>query len=148
MAKPTTFKGSKLYISLGNGATPEVFTAPCGITSRGLAMTKDVTDVTVPDCDDPDAPSWVERDVSSFSGEVSGSGILAAEAWTTWRTAFLDTDARNARVGIEAPPAQHGGYFAGSMHLTSLNLTGDIGEKISVTITLQSNGELVWVPST
>ena len=147
MAKPVTFSASKLYISLGDGADPEVFTSPCGLTSRGLTFTKDLNDVTVPDCDDPDAPSWTERAVRTLSGEATGAGILAAEALPTWQDAFTSTDAGNVRVGINAPAADNGGYYAGRMHLSSFGVTGDLGDKLQVAVTLVSDGELVWVPA-
>jgi|SRR5215207_5772319 len=148
MAKPTTYNGSKLYIQLGNGATPtELFTAPCGLTTRGITFTKDTNDVTVPDCDDPDLPAWTERAVASFSAEVTGSGILAAEALPTWRTSFLNAVSSNARIGINAPLAQAGGHYAGKIHITSFAITGEVGDKINVAVTLVSDGALTWVPA-
>lgn len=146
MAKPTTFPASKLYISLGNGATPtEVFTAPCGLTTRGITLTKNTNDVNVPDCDDPDAPSWVERDVESLSGEASGSGVLAAEALPTWQDAFNSTASRNVRIGISAPAVDNGGYYAGKAHLTSFAVTGELGNKVQVAVTITSDGPWTWV---
>lgn len=147
MAQPTTFAASKLYISLGNGAGPEVFAAPCGLTSRGFTLTKDTNDVTVPDCDDPDAPAWTERAVRALSGEFTGSGILAAEALPTWQDAYDSTVSRNARVGINAPAADNGGYYLGKFHLTSLRWAGEQGDKINVDVTMVSDGALTWVPA-
>jgi hypothetical protein len=147
MAKPTTFSASKLYISLGNGGSPEVFTVPCGLTTRGITLTKNTNDVTVPDCDDPDAPAWIERAVENLSGEATGSGILAAEALPTWQAAFNSTVSRNVRIGINAPPASNGGYYAGKAHLTSFGVTGDLGDKLQVAVTIVSDGEWVWVPA-
>lgn len=148
MAQPTVFKASKLYISLGDGATPEVFTKPCGLNSRGLTLTKSLNDTPIPDCDDPDAPTWVARAVETLSGEATGSGLLAAEAVPTWRDAFESTDSINSRVGIDAPPTDNGGYYAGKMHLSSLAFTGEQGNYIQVAVTMISDGALTWVPST
>jgi Phage tail tube protein len=147
MAQPTVFNGSKLYISLGDGGSPEVYTTPCGLTSRGLTLTKDTNDTPIPDCDDPDAPVWVGRSVTTLSGEATGSGVLAAEALPVWQDAFNSTVAVSARIGINAPPANNGGYYQGMMHLTSFGLTGDLGEKVQVAVTLQSDGILTWVPA-
>jgi len=144
MARPTTYSAKLLLIQLGNGGTPEVFAAPCGLTTRGIQMTKETNDVTVPDCDDPDLPAWTERDVLSLSGEISGSGILAAEAFATWRAAFLSTNAVNCRIRINETGANGGGYFYGAFHLTALNITGEIGNKVQVEITLISDGEIQW----
>lgn len=148
MAQPTVFSASKLYISLGDGGTPEVFTAPCGLTTRGLTLTKDTNDSLIPDCDDPDAPVWLGRTVVSLSGEATGSGILAAEALPVWQDAFDSTESVTTRVGINAPPADNGGYYTGEMHLTTLAITGEQGDKIQVAVTIQTDGALTWVPST
>lgn len=148
MAKPTTFSASKLYISMGDGADPEVFTAPCGLTSRGIAFSKETNDITVPDCDSPDDPAWTERGVRTLSAEVSGSGILAAEALPTWWGAYASTESFNVRVGLNAPAADNGGYWAGRMHLTAFGVTGDLGDKVQVSATLINDGELTWVDAT
>lgn len=115
MARPTTYSAKKLLILLGDGGTPETFAAPCGLTTRGINFSKETNDVTVPDCDDPDLPAWTERAVRTLSATVSGSGILAAEAFETWREAFLATDAVNARIKIDDTLVNGGGYFAGAV---------------------------------
>ena len=149
MAKPVTYTASKLYISLGNGATPtEVFAAPCGLNTRGVVFAKETNDTTVPDCDDPDAPSWTERGVRTLSAEVTGAGVLAAEALPIWWETYLDTESGNVKIGINAPAVDEGGYWAGKMHLTSFGVTGEVGEKINVAVTMINDGEMVWVPAT
>jgi predicted secreted protein len=146
MAKPTTYPASKLYISLGDGATPtETFTAPCGLVSKGIVFSKETNDTTVPDCDDPDAPAWTERGVRTLSAEVTGSGILAAEALPTWWAWYANTESANVRIGLNAPPADNGGYWAGLMHLTSFSVTSELGDKVQVAATLISDGQMVWV---
>lgn len=147
MTKPTTINASKLYISLGDGAATEVFTAPCGLTTRGITFTKNLNDTTVPDCDDPDAPAWIERSVESFTGEVTGSGVLATEAYPTWRTRFLASVSGNVRIGLSVPLAQNGGWWAGKAHISSLAITGDLGEKVQVAVTITSDGVWTWVPA-
>lgn len=152
MALPTTFNASKLYISIlvptsPPGGSPETFAAPCGLTTRGLTLTKNTNDVTVPDCDDPDAPAWVARAVQSLSGEATGSGILAAAALPVWQDAFDSTTAVSVRVGVNAVALDNGGYYAGLMHLTSFAITGELGDKIQVAVTFQSDGALTWVPA-
>lgn len=149
MAQPVTYNASKLYIKLGDGATPtEVFAEPCGLNTKGINFTKEVNDITVPDCDDPDAPAWTQRGVRTLSGEVTGSGILAAAARPVWWDAFEDTASRNVQIGINAPPVDEGGYWAGKMHLTALAVTAELGNKIQVAVTLVSDGQLTWVDAT
>ncbi|HEV2557962.1 MAG TPA: phage tail tube protein [Microvirga sp.] len=144
MAKPTTLSSAKLVAMLGNGATPEVFSAPCGLTARNINFSKETNDVNVPDCDDPDAPAWVERSVVSLSSTIGGSGILALEALPTWREAYLDTDSKNVRMLIDSDSSTTGGYFSGKFHLTTFNITGELGDKIQVEVEFQNDGPVLW----
>ena len=66
MAQPTTFSFGKGTIEVGDGETPEVFSKVCGFNSIEMSLKKDTNDTTVPDCDDPDAPAWKQRDVTSI----------------------------------------------------------------------------------
>lgn len=147
MAQATVMSAGKLFISLGNGASPEVFTAPCGLTTRGLALSKNVNETVIPDCADPDLPAWVGRDVVSLSGEVTGTGVLAVEAIPTWQNAFNTTASFNARIGLNVPLAQNGGYYQGKVHLTNFSIGGEQGNKVTVDVTLVSDGVLTWVPA-
>ncbi len=115
MAKPTTGAFSKLLILLGNGASPEVFAAPCGLTSKGFEISATSGDIQVPDCDDPDAPAWTERVVKALSAGVSGSGIMAVESFDTWNDWALSGLAQNVRVKLDLPGL---GYYSGRFILT------------------------------
>lgn len=146
MAKPTTASWSKFLVLVGDGAGPEVFTAPCALTAKGLDISADTSDSNVPDCSDPDLPSWVERVVRGLSGTISGSGRLAlGTASSMWRAWALNGSAKNVRIKIDVPLANDGGYFAGSFLLTRFRLTGNESDgKIGVDVTLVSDGPLTW----
>lgn len=144
MALATTVPFKNFKVLLGNGATPEVFTAPCGLTSTGLALSKDTNSTVVPDCTDPDAAAWVERDVVSLSAAISGSGVLATESLATWEAAFITTNAVNVRIQVDVVTV--GGYWAGAFHLTRFEPGGTRGNRASVTIAMESDGTVTWVP--
>ena len=55
------------------------YAAPCGFTSKNVTISKNLAEVSIPDCDDPDAPIWLGRDVQSQSCVISGDGVAAAE---------------------------------------------------------------------
>jgi predicted secreted protein len=146
MALPKTASSSKLLILVGDGADPEVFSAPCGLTTKGIAFAADTVDQTVPDCDNPDDPSWVGRAISTLSSTVTGSGILALEALPTWRAYLFSGLAKNLRIKIDVPLADNGGYFAGSYLLTAFTLGGADRGKVTLDgVTLVSDGEVTWV---
>lgn len=147
MAKPTTVAGSKLLIMLGDGNSPETFAAPCGLTTKSLNFAASVNEFNVPDCADPDAPMFTERLVSALSAGVTGNGVLAMESLDEWRNWFDSGLAKNIHVSINEPLASGGGYYRMSAVLTGFNIGGNQGEKMTVEVTIQSDGEWTWVPA-
>ena len=149
MAKPITSRASQLIIKLGDGATPEVFEAPCGLNSKGIEFSKEMNDTPVPDCDDPDAVAWTERAVTTLSASVSGEGILSMGDLDTWWEFNTSTISRNAQIvlAVDAPNAALGGQWEGRFLMSTFGVTGELGDKVNVAVELLSDGEIVWVPA-
>lgn len=142
MAKPTTYKGSLVAIYLET-ATPDTFAKPCGLNNVNITFNKSSQDTNVPDCEDPEAPQWVERDVESLDMAVTGEGVLAAEALDTWWDAFASTDTVNARIYVGGQTDIVNGHFwEGAFHLNSFAVTGQTGQRAQVSISLASSGEV------
>jgi predicted secreted protein len=141
MAQATTTKFSDFLILLGDGATPETFTAPCGLTSRGFNRSANLSDVNVPDCVDEDAPSWLERDVISYQSSIAGAGVIADESASTWEDWWESGLAKNVR--IERKTAA----WVGSFYLTEYNMAGERGQRLTGNITLTSNGKVTRLSS-
>lgn len=146
MAKPVTARFGKMLIKLGDGAEPEVFAAPCGLTTKSLTLSKNLNEVDIPDCDDPDAASWVGRDVQNLTASISGDGVLAAEAIPTWDSAFKDTYSVNVEISIEFETGTL--LYEGAMHLESFEISAESGGRVQVSISMQSDGEIAstWTP--
>lgn len=142
MARPTTVKGSKFLIRLGNGASPEVFVAPCALTSKAIAFTASTNDQNVDDCDDPDAATWTARVIASLSAGVSGSGTLAMESLAAWRVWFLSALEKNIQVWIDDDT--YGGYYSMSAVLTGFTNGANQRELATIEVEIQSNGEVTW----
>lgn len=140
MTQPSTTKFGKFRVMLGDGGSPEQFAAPCGFTSKSLTMTKNLNEVIIPDCDDPDAVSWVGRDAASLSMQVSGEGVLASESVETWLDAFESGDPVNVRVEIEFPAKTI--VWEGFMHIASLNPSAEQGGRVQLAVEMQSDGEM------
>lgn len=140
MAKPTTFRGTSLLIKIGDGGSPETFDFPCGLTTNALNRSAETNDTNVPDCDDPDAPAWTEREVSTMAWEATGSGVLADESvsiWDAWHASGLTKN-----VQIDVGTAAAGRRYTGRALLTGYNITGERGSKVQVEVTLSGDGEL------
>lgn len=144
MTKPTTAKFGKFRVLLGNDASPIVYAAPCGFTSKSLTLTKNLTEINLPDCDDPDAVAWVGRDAASLSASVSGEGVLASESVETWLEAWENDDPVPVKIEIEFPAKTI--TWTGFMHIATFTTGAEQGGRATASIEMQSDGELVRAP--
>jgi predicted secreted protein len=142
MAQPTVLPGTKLLILVGDGATPEVFTAPCGLTTRGITFTASTNTTIIPDCADPEAPAWEAKDVNGLSAQVTGAGVMAVESFDVWNDWFQQALARNCQIQLDDPAL---GQWEGSFILASLKYGGVRGQKVTVDVTMDNNGAVPWV---
>ncbi len=142
--KPVTVKFGKLFVRLSDGAEPPVFSAPCGFTSKSFKRSKSLNTTTVPPCDDPDAAAWEERDVQSMTASIEGSGVLVKSAVPIWEKALLSTDSFACEVEIEYPDGGSD-LYTGKFHLESFDITGAQGERVNVSVAMQSDGEIIHV---
>lgn len=143
MTKPTTTTFGNFVVQLGDGASPEVFSAPCGFTSKAFNQTANVQETAVPDCNNPDLPAYIERAVDTQSAEISGNGVMAQEAFDTWETWRASGSSKNARV---YPMGTGNGYYQGAFVLTQFNNAVQKGQRVNVDVTMQSDGEYTWNP--
>lgn len=142
MAAPETMKFGKFKVLLGNGAEPEVFTAPCGFTSKSFNRSKTLNEVNVPDCDDPDQIADVARDAVARSATITGSGVMAKSAYPKWKEAYDSSESINCKIVRE--------WADGSLvtttqrfHLESLEEGAELGDRVQVSVTMQSDGPAV-----
>lgn len=140
MARPTTLRGSLMLIEIGDGASPEVFTAPCALDAKSFNRSASMNEFNVADCDDPDAPVWVERVKAALTAGISGSGTLAEESLDTYEALFADVDPRNIRITLDYPAGAR--QYVGLFHLETLNLSGNNAELVQVELSFVSHGEV------
>jgi len=137
-------RGVKLLIMVGDGGSPEVFTAFCTINAaRSVVGEAATNDFNIPDCEDPDALGWLVREKVSLQYTAQGAGILNTpdvQAFSDW---LIDPDPRNCQIIVDVPAADGGVIFAGMFHLTHFEITGDRGNKMEATLNLISDGEIV-----
>lgn len=138
MARPTTLRGSKLLIKIGDGASPEVFVGPCALTTKSFNRSASMNEFNIADCNDPDAPIWTERVKSALTASLSGSGTLAKESLDLYEEAFADQDSRNVQVTIDYAVGPR--TYVGRYHLATLNITGEQDGLIQVEMEWQSDG--------
>lgn len=142
--KPTVIAGTKLLILVGDGASPEVFSQPCGLTSSTFSLTSATGSTVVPWCDAPEDAAWDSKEVTSLSAQVTGSGVMAVESFAIWSNWFLSGASKNAQVKLDDPGL---GYYTGPWILSSFKLTGTRGQKVTVDITLDNSDIVTWTPN-
>lgn len=144
MAPPVTLAENRLLLKLGDGQTPENFSAPCGITTKSFNRTAETNEFNVRDCADPDAPGWVVRVKRALSSEITGSGILDKAALPRYEAAFASRDPVNVQIVLDyevGPRTYQGAYL-----VTTLNIGAPEDELVNVEITLQSSGPVEPLP--
>jgi hypothetical protein len=143
MAQATTIKGGKIRVLLGNDADPVVYSSPCGFTQRSITLSKSLEEVNIPDCLDPDKVDWVGRDATSLSMAISGEGVLASESVDAWIEGFESIDSIPAKVEWEFPAKTI--TWTGRMHIESMEVGANNGQRATNNVSLQSDGEMVRV---
>ena len=143
MAQATTIKGGKVRVLLGNDATPVVFSAPCGFSQRSITITKGLEEVKIPDCLDPDQVDWIGRDASSLSMAVGGEGVLASESVETWLDATESIDPVPVKIEMEFPAKTI--TWTGMMHVESMEIGANNGQRATSNISMQSDGKMTRV---
>ncbi|NTF48506.1 hypothetical protein G6L71_08920 [Agrobacterium rhizogenes] len=142
--KPVTIRFGMFAVMLGTTTGGSIaYAAPCGFTSKSLQLTKALNEVTIPDCDDPDAVAWIGRDAASLSAQISGEGVLAQEAVDTWLEAQSSVDSVPIKIVLTFPAKVI--TWTGLAHVSDLTVTGELGQRVTMNVTIQSDGELVRV---
>jgi len=97
----------------------------------------------IPDCDNPDAPDWIVRNVGSLSMSISGNGVVASSNIEVWMGAFETASPAKVKVEIVFPDKKV--TYTGEMQLESVEIAGTHGDTVSLNVSMQSNGEMVRV---
>lgn len=149
MAAVKHASGVKLLLKVGNGASPEVFTAFCSINaSRSIQGSAQTNDFNIPDCADPEGLAWVVREKVSLSYSVSGAGIVNTPDVEDFTDFLADQSSRNCQIIVDVPSADGGVIFEGAFHLTEFQITGDRGGKMECSISLVSDGVIAVTANT
>lgn len=143
MARPTTARFGAGFIEMETA--PNVYTKICGFSSIELTFDKELNDTSVADCDNPDDPVWVERDVVSQSASFSCSGVAAKEALPHIEAATNSAASINFRITIAGmgigtgTPALVNKRHAGKFHAKHA-LKGERGNKWEIDFSGESDG--------
>lgn len=135
-------KWSRLVVKVSQGGSPETFKALCTLNaSRGITFTANVSEDSIPDCDDLEKVQWLVREKASLSADISGNGKVDKGDVKTLYDWVSSEDALKCQVILDDDAAANVITFEGLYHLTTFSMTGDSGAPtVTGEIALQSSG--------
>lgn len=117
-----------------------VFVKICGINSRTVNRTSNMSTSEIPDCNDESLPSAVERAVQSQEVIIPATGIWAAQSHGMMMDWWYSGATKNIRVGhLKADPGDTE-YETGPAYLVNLNNVAERGTKVSAEFEIQFDG--------
>lgn len=145
MALANTVRFGQQQLLIGDGATPEVFAAPCGITSLTKTTNVETNTVNIPDCDDPDLASWLGIDEVSRQIQMSFGGVLDTSALVAvWQDWDMDGGYKNVRWYRDLTAPNGGGYLQGPALFTAFEEAGEARGRYAISGTIIFDGKPVW----
>ncbi|WP_372570363.1 phage tail tube protein [Ruegeria jejuensis] len=141
---------TRLVVQLGDGATPtENFAHTCGANSFGVTLTNNLGENTVLDCDNPlDVPASIVRHLESQDTSVTIAGMVATEAWPTWRQWSDNGTEKNIRIFLDESAADNGGYWGLPAFCQQLELNKESSGKVTFSATISGAGQRTWTDAT
>jgi hypothetical protein len=144
MAAVNTTRWSNLILKVGDGASPEVFTALCTINAaRSVNFTTNLTEEAIPDCEDLEKLMWMIREKVSASMETGGGGKVDKANVKPFFDWVTSKDTKNCQIVLHDPVPANVITFEGAFHLETFSMSGDPGSPtVSGEIALKSSGEV------
>ena len=116
-------------IQFGDGATPEVFTEPCGITGRSRNFSINTQSDDLPDCDDPDAVTFDSPYKISVGESIDIQFVVSP---------------RKANIRYVINKGTRVGYYAGPAILSALAFSSERRGNVTGTGTISWTAKPVW----
>lgn len=132
--------GRLLLVKIGDGGSPETFSALCGITSTTFTLSANDIDTTIPDCADPSATPQKTGTPGIKQRQFQGSGKFVAGANSS---AFIQhvIDATSFNAEVVVPGL---GSFQGPWYVTNFDFSGKIEGNMDFTATFMAGGPLTF----
>jgi TP901-1 family phage major tail protein len=129
-------KGKDLLLKLGDGGSPEVFTAIAGLRTTSLGFNAQSVDITNADSTN----MWREllANAGVKQASVSGSGVFKdAASDASLRSIFFNQDLKNWKIVVP-----DFGEITGAFAVTALQYEGAYDGEVKMSLSLASAGAL------
>lgn len=135
----TGFSDRKLILKIGDGASPEVFTAIAAL--RDVTITETAASVETTNKDSAGNRTLL-NDKTLVSMSVSGTGVFTdAATLDSVRTAFRTGTLNNFEIDVVSTDATTAGEtLNGAFQITQFEVAGANASEINYSITLESSG--------
>jgi hypothetical protein len=142
MAQPDIIRGTYFVLGVGNGGSPETFTALCGISTRTFRHSHNTSPQFTRDCALPISVPIQRLIVTGESWSLSGNGDLNRTQLSVLQT-LDDGQTHNFRFYYTEPAGDlhYQGYYQGPAIITSLEITGNDSQYGTIAISLESDGQ-------
>jgi hypothetical protein len=140
---PVFFATQGLLIS--NGLTPPVYEAWCGITQFTRTINKNIGTVDMPDCNNPDLPSWMIAYLISNQMVVSGSGTSEEKSLRKFDEWAVSGEERSVRWYRNLSADDGGGYYVGPALISAFEETGTQRAPWAFSFGITFSGKPEWV---
>lgn len=143
--QPDIVRGTYFSLMLGDAASPEIFVALCGITTRTFRAQVNTSDQYTRDCADPEDVPIRRLITTGKQWSLSGNGVLNRAQLDVIQAALGVT--RNYRFVYTEPADDEvfQGYWAGPAKLVSIEETGSDDNFATIALQVESDGEWAWV---
>lgn len=130
----------KLLVQISDGASPAVYSALCGITTRSFNLSANEVDTTIPDCANPEATPIKTGVPGILSRTFTGSGKFVASANTSaFMQHVIEGTAFGAKVIVPGI-----GTFTGDWFVSSFEFSGDAENTMEFNATFNPTGALTF----
>ncbi len=134
--------GEQLLVQIGDGLSPEAYTAPNMInTSRGISFSTSTETDELIDLADQSAPAVTVRRVKSVDLKIDGAGMVHKADAITWLNWAKSGAVKNVKV------TDGSWTITGPFVLTSFQISGERRKSSECQITLESAGAFTIVGS-
>lgn len=131
-------KGDSIILKVGNGGSPEAFTAVAGLRTKTFSINGETVDITSAD----DTAKWRQllEGAGIRSASMSGSGVFKNDAVMV----TCNTQVMNQTIDTWQCIVPGLGTFEGQFQLTSMEYAGEFNGEATYSISLESAGNLAF----
>lgn len=135
MATIAPVLGEKLLVQLGDGNSPELFSAPNMInTTRGVSVSTTAETEELMDLANPSAPAQTVRYVKATDVKIDGAGMVSKADGYDWLEWSLSGEVRNIKV------TDGTWVLTGPFILSSYQVSGERRKSTECQMTLEQAG--------